>query len=297
MLLCIAAPVHSPAAVEPFTERGKTDFDTFLALLAPHGEWGKDENKKWAFTPHAAKNAGWRPYQNGQWKYTDWGWFWDTSEPFAFACYHYGYWTRSPDGVWRWHPGSRWEASLLEWRVTAETYGWRPRITDAMGEWVEDFRETVSLAEECLFTKKEQVVFPLKPEIFFPVAENSALLGKSDISTHIYSIPSYRDFTRMGPEPDDLAIFAGAKNLKRYKIMSLPSPDTAVPKHYDDTHLFVYRPSFHQDTDGLLRRVGVWMQRQQTGEKVDTQKITESLMEEVIKKKAEKIRKEKSGEE
>ncbi len=55
----------------PFTDRGKTDFDTVLQILNPYGTWSKIEGK-WAFTPRDHQV----PYTDGRWIYTEYGWYW-----------------------------------------------------------------------------------------------------------------------------------------------------------------------------------------------------------------------------
>lgn len=68
----------------------------------------------------------WQPYVDGQWVWTDAGWYWQTDEPWAWACYHYGDWVVYPAYGWCWIPGTEWAPSWVTWRVSGDTVGWAP---------------------------------------------------------------------------------------------------------------------------------------------------------------------------
>ena len=69
----------------------------------------------------------WRPYTVGRWTSTDeYGWYWDSYEPFAWAVYHYGRWGYDPDYGWFWVPGDTWAPAWVQWRYSDEYVGWAP---------------------------------------------------------------------------------------------------------------------------------------------------------------------------
>ena len=69
----------------------------------------------------------WRPYTVGRWTYTDeYGWYWDSYEPFAWAVYHYGRWGYDPDYGWFWVPGDTWAPAWVQWRYSDDYVGWAP---------------------------------------------------------------------------------------------------------------------------------------------------------------------------
>jgi Family of unknown function (DUF6600) len=70
--------------------------------------------------------ASWRPYCNGHWEWTDCGWYWVSDEPWAWACYHYGYWVYDPDYGWIWVPGVDWAPAWVCWRIGGDYIGWAP---------------------------------------------------------------------------------------------------------------------------------------------------------------------------
>ena len=74
---------------------------------------------------HIASN--WRPYCVGQWEWTDCGWYWQSTEPWAWACYHYGTWVDEPAyGGWIWVPATEWAPAWVTWRESDDYIGWAP---------------------------------------------------------------------------------------------------------------------------------------------------------------------------
>ncbi len=68
------------------------DIDTFYDELDPYGEWVWHPRYGYVWLPEDV-SPRWRPYTVGRWTYTDeYGWYWDSNEPFAWAVYHYGRW-------------------------------------------------------------------------------------------------------------------------------------------------------------------------------------------------------------
>jgi hypothetical protein len=100
----------------------KTDF---YAPLAPHGTWIEVGSYGPCWRPaHVA--VGWRPYCAGHWAWTDCGWYWVSAEPWAWACYHYGWWVYDPVHAWIWVPGIEWAPAWVSWRFGGGYCGWAP---------------------------------------------------------------------------------------------------------------------------------------------------------------------------
>jgi len=97
----------------------------FHAPLAPHGVWVDVGPYGRCWRPaHVA--VSWRPYCYGHWVWTDCGWFWESDEPWAWACYHYGWWVEDPAYGWVWVPGVEWAPAWVTWRVGGGYCGWAP---------------------------------------------------------------------------------------------------------------------------------------------------------------------------
>lgn len=116
-LMLLAVPVDRAEA--------GVSFGIFYSSLAPHGEWIAVDAGIYAWRPIGV-TSGWRPYYYGQWVWTDDGWYWDSSEPWAWAVYHYGRWYYDDYYGWLWTPGYEWAPAWVEWRVGGPYVGWAP---------------------------------------------------------------------------------------------------------------------------------------------------------------------------
>src|SRR6266550_4482283 len=57
------------------------------------GNWIDVEGYGYGWQPDVGvRDPNWRPYSDGYWAYTDYGWTWITYEDFGWATYHYGRW-------------------------------------------------------------------------------------------------------------------------------------------------------------------------------------------------------------
>lgn len=97
----------------------------FRAPLGVHGTWIEVSHYGHCWRP-AGVAVEWRPYGDGQWIWTDCGWYWASDEPWAWACYHYGWWTLDSTYGWIWVPGVEWAPAWVTWRVGSGFCGWAP---------------------------------------------------------------------------------------------------------------------------------------------------------------------------
>jgi hypothetical protein len=100
----------------------KADFD---APLTSCGMWVKAGSYGRCWRP-AGVVVGWRPYGDGYWVWTDCGWYWASDEPWAWACYHYGYWIYDSNYGWVWIPDTVWAPAWVSWRIGGGCVGWAP---------------------------------------------------------------------------------------------------------------------------------------------------------------------------
>ncbi len=97
----------------------------FYSSLRPYGEWIEIENGFYGWRPVRVR-AGWRPYMNGRWAWTDHGWYWMSYEPFGWAVFHYGRWYHDEYYGWIWIPDDVWGPAWVEWRSNDDYIGWAP---------------------------------------------------------------------------------------------------------------------------------------------------------------------------
>ncbi len=105
----------------------------FYNALDAHGEWADTDRYGYVWQPKTAQhNKSWRPYTDGRWQWTDYGWTWQSNESFGWATYHYGRWAKLPQLGWVWVPGSEWAPAWVSWRVRGVQYvGWAPLPPEA----------------------------------------------------------------------------------------------------------------------------------------------------------------------
>lgn len=99
-------------------------FEIFYSSLGSHGEWVQVEFG-YAWRPHHVRH-GWRPYMDGRWVWTEYGWYWVSYEPYGWAVYHYGRWFYDDYYGWIWIPDDVWGPAWVEWRYSDDYIGWAP---------------------------------------------------------------------------------------------------------------------------------------------------------------------------
>lgn len=97
----------------------------FYAPLGDLGVWVDVGNYGRCWHPRRVARD-WRPYTDGSWVWTDTGWYWESDEPWSWACYHYGRWAYDDSYGWVWVPDVEWGPSWVEWRYGGGYCGWAP---------------------------------------------------------------------------------------------------------------------------------------------------------------------------
>jgi hypothetical protein len=121
MLACVASAL-------PQARGADTSVDFFYNNLSG-GNWLEVEGYGYGWQPDiAVSDPNWRPYADGYWAYTDYGWTWISYEDFGWATYHYGRGANLADYGWVWIPGSDldWGPAWVSWRTGGDNIGWAP---------------------------------------------------------------------------------------------------------------------------------------------------------------------------
>ncbi len=108
------------------TRTAASSYDVFYRSLNDYGDWIELGNYGYVFHPAVASSSNWRPYTNGYWAYSDYGWTWISNEPFGWATFHYGRWMRARGIGWVWVPGEEWAPAWVSWRSSDDYVGWAP---------------------------------------------------------------------------------------------------------------------------------------------------------------------------
>jgi len=122
------AAIQEPAAAAPTA--APATFDSFMDELSPYGMWVQSPDYGWIWVPSAATgDSAWQPYSDqGQWLYTDQGWYWNSFYPWGRIAFHYGRWARMAGYGWGWIPDYTWGPSWVCWRhdEAGGFCGWAP---------------------------------------------------------------------------------------------------------------------------------------------------------------------------
>ena len=145
-----AATNAAQIVLEPVASNAESDIgvasEVFYSSpsLRSHGRWANIEGYGPCWQP-AEVSAGWRPYTDGRWGYSeDDGYTWISNEDWGWATYHYGRWTRLRDRGWFWVPGRVWAPAWVSWRYSDSYAGWAPlppvavfSFSTGIGRWAD----------------------------------------------------------------------------------------------------------------------------------------------------------------
>jgi hypothetical protein len=108
-----------------YDNQGPVDESLFYSELSPYGRWIQRGSYGWVWEPTRVP-VGWRPYTQGRWVNTDYGWTWVSQEPWGWATYHYGRWMLDPEYGWLWVPGREWGPAWVSFQQGDGYIGWAP---------------------------------------------------------------------------------------------------------------------------------------------------------------------------
>ena len=132
MRLAVAAIILAgPAALDRARADNPVAVEFFYDDLAPQGYWVRHPYYGMVWYP-ASRDPSWQPYVSGQWVHTEeYGWYWESDEPWGWATYHYGRWVYTAEYGWVWVPDDEWGPAWVEWRYGGGYVGWAPMPPEA----------------------------------------------------------------------------------------------------------------------------------------------------------------------
>jgi hypothetical protein len=101
------------------------DINYCYDYLSPFGSWINLDPYGYVWTP---RHMGyrWRPYGDGHWVWTDYGWTWISDFDWGWMPFHYGRWGWDDECGWFWVPGTVWGPAWVTWRYSDLYMGWAP---------------------------------------------------------------------------------------------------------------------------------------------------------------------------
>ena len=104
-------------------------------VLDQYGYWGQVAPYGSVWYPTVG--VGWRPYYDGSWAFTRFGWTWRGHDRWAWPTHHYGRWGYNANR-WFWIPAASWGPAWVSWSVAGGFVGWSPLGWDghpSIGFW------------------------------------------------------------------------------------------------------------------------------------------------------------------
>lgn len=265
----IDVSLNSPPDSSEDLYMNSVSFQSFYDLLSPLGEWIQvpkdeikadlndgtgegyssyysDEDVLFIWKPKI--DAGWKPYTNGRWEYTNHGWLWVSHDAWGPATSHYGRWWNSPGRGWVWLPGYTWAPAWVRWRVTDEHVGWVPLSPAAKWNIEKGITDNTyrykNNESDWVFIEKNKFADDISPSQVISESMNKSLIAKSKKITDIRA-ENDRIINR-GPEVSDIEKKTGK---------SIIAKDVKFTRHSNgvkvgDDQVTVYKDTFKKyDTD------------------------------------------------
>jgi hypothetical protein len=201
-------------------------YSNFYDELEGYGYWIDYGSYGWCWTPGDV-GPTWRPYMDGYWAYTEFGWTWVSYEPYGWAVYHYGRWTFDPVFGWVWVPGSEWAPAWVAWSYGDPWIGWAPLPPTVVWNvsyglhWESGYRPPDTYW--CFVQRGDFLDTNLRTRIT-PMARNQTLLAQTRDATR-YERRGERPVNR-GPELASVERTVGRK-VRQATIADVDSPDRA----------------------------------------------------------------------
>jgi uncharacterized protein DUF6600 len=200
-------PTHTERTTRTDEHRPTASYDTFYTQLDRYGDWRETSDYGYVWQPRQAQSRTWRPYTDGHWVYTDVGWTWVSEEPFGWATYHYGRWTRLRNVGWVWVPGDEWAPAWVSWRKSNDYVGWAPLPPEArfdrgtgIHNWSDSYYD-VGPDQYC-FVETKQFGAPRLENAVVPSERNVTIVNQTTNVTNI----TYNNTTivNQGPSYDEI---------------------------------------------------------------------------------------------
>lgn len=215
------------------------DSVSFREALAPYGVWMELPRLGEVWEPDAVP-AGWRPYTEGRWLYTDDGWTWASDFDWGWAPFHYGRWAHDPVWGWVWVPGDVWGPAWVSWRSGDGFVGWAPLPPDAA--WLPDRGFAAEFDFDSIppdwwvFVDPDDFVRPIAPAHIFNFERERAFLHRSRAEARL-AYEGGRLIDR-GVDVDHIEHVLG-RPVHRYRLADGDGPRARV----EGSAVHLYRPA------------------------------------------------------
>jgi hypothetical protein len=216
----------------------------FYDDLAPYGRWVEYGPYGWCWVPLDVA-ADWRPYEDGRWALTDYGWAWVSYEPWGWATCHYGRWDYDAFYGWVWVPGTVWAPAWVAWHCGDDWVGWAPLPPGASWQVSVGLRfgdvDRIPSSRWCFVPRRHFSDTKLKTQVV-SIARNPWMIERTKDST-LFEIRNGHPVNRGVP-----VAFVEKGSPRKIRPARLVDADSRGPRErqFKDRIAF-YRPALRDD--------------------------------------------------
>lgn len=218
------------------------DIDSFYEDLSPYGDWVEHPDNGYVFIPTGV-SPDWRPYTVGQWIWTEeYGWYWESEEPFGWATFHYGRWGYDDDYGWYWVPGDEWAPAWVNWRDSEDdsVTGWAPIAPPRQGYAVGYVGNPEPAIEQSwVFVPTARMVSPRVYQYAYPVRETVVYVNRTP---RRWYLPRDRFYVNRPFARERVVKYVGVGNVPIRKVTIVDRRPAWGARSNDA--IFVYRPRY-----------------------------------------------------
>jgi hypothetical protein len=242
--------------------------ESFYDELSPYGDWVEHPGNGYVFIPTGVA-PDWRPYTVGQWIWTDeYGWYWESEEPFGWATFHYGRWGYDDDYGWYWVPGDEWAPAWVNWRDSEddEVTGWSPIAPPRTGYAVGYVATPEPAVEESwVFVPTARMVSPRVYQYAYPVRDTVVYVNRTP---RRWYLPRDRYYVNRPFARERVVKYVGVGGVPVRKVTVVTTRPAWGVRTNDA--IFVYRPRY--DTRVVVRRPPKVVKKVEVVKKVKVEK-------------------------
>ncbi|MFC2158504.1 DUF6600 domain-containing protein, partial [Acidobacteriota bacterium] len=252
------------------------DNEYFYRELNPHGFWVYMSPHGYVWIPEIDRN-NWRPYSNGRWFWTDYGWTWVSVYDWGRIPFHYGRWGWDSRLGWFWVPGHTWGPSWVTWRTGGSYIGWAALPPDARyiaGGGIWNLEKSLP-HRYWIFCDSPYFLNSRLDRYILPYERNRTIINHTVVKTQI--APRSGRIVNNGLEPS----YVERLNNQRISKYQIQDAQRAERTRVDADRVVIHKPTIKRNDSAKPRIV---VERREAEDRVSKTRIkkTENLSEEDV---------------
>ena len=185
------------------------------------------------------------PYANGQWIYTDQGWYFKANTPQEDLTTHYGRWTQDENLGWVWLPGKTYSPAWVDWRQNDDYVAWAP-IPPAT--YIEN--DAVNVKEQInenryTIVEKKSMMEPSVYKYRYQYVENKNKIMIKEMTKTDGVMIKEKTVINKGPDVTDIE----KKTGKKIEVVKIKKVEKKEDSGYKDDAISVYHPELKKVKD------------------------------------------------